>query len=123
MKTLRIRIERLFLDRGFGGIAVMDCLTGCQQPALIVGTIRGKTGGTRAVCQGRHSYRSQHTCHGADRAAFTAELAVGQVFTTAKRTGRRKPEADWMIFILIHLDWIPRQARRQSRRRFGIESC
>src|SRR3990170_4806051 len=27
-----------------------------------------------------------------------------------------------MIFILIHLDWSPRQARRQYRRRFGIES-
>lgn len=122
LKTLRIRIERLFLDRGFGGIAVMDYLTRCQQPALIACTIRGKTGGTRALCQGGRSFRTQHTFRGADPAAFTAELAVCRVFTTAKRTGRRKREADWMIFILIHLDWTPRQARRQYRRRFGIES-
>jgi IS4 transposase len=33
-----------------------------------------------------------------------------------------KRRADWMIFILIHLDWSPRQARRHYRRRFGIES-
>jgi IS4 transposase len=44
------------------------------------------------------------------------------VFTTAKRTKRMKRRADWMIFILIQLDWLPRQARRQYRRRFGIES-
>jgi putative transposase len=122
LKTQGIRIERLFLDRGFDGIGVMDYLTRRKQPALIACTIRGKTGGTRALCQGRRSYRTQHTFHGADPAAFTAELAVCRVFTTAKRTGRRKREADWMIFILIHLDWTPRQARRQYRRRFGIES-
>ena len=44
-----------------------------------------------------------------------------RVFTTATRTKRMKRHADWMIFILIHLDWSPRQARRQYRRRFGIE--
>jgi hypothetical protein len=49
-------------------------------------------------------------------------LAVCRVFTTAKRTGRRKREADWMLLILIQLEWTPRQARRQYRRRFGIES-
>jgi len=122
LKTLGIRSERLFLDRGFDGIAVMDYLTRRQQPTLIACTIRGKTGGTRALCQGRRSYRTQHTFHGADQAAFTAEVAVCRVFTTAKRTGRHKREADWMIFILIHLAWTPRQARRQYRRRFGIET-
>lgn len=122
LKTLGIRIERLFLDRGFDRIAVMEYLTRRQQPALIACTIRGKTGGTRALCQGRRSYRTQHTFHGADQAAFTAEVAVCRVFTTAKRTGRRQREADWMIFILIQLDWTPRQARRQYRRRFGIEA-
>jgi len=47
---------------------------------------------------------------------------VCRVFTTAKRTGRMKRRAAWLIFILIHLDWSPRQARWQSGRRFGIES-
>ena len=119
LKTLGIRSERLFLDRGFDGIAVMEYLTRRKPPALIACTIRGKTGGTRALCHGRHSYRTPHTFHGADPAAFTAELAVCRVFTTAKRTGRRKREADWMLFILIQLDWTPRQARRQYRRRSG----
>lgn len=122
LKTLGIRVARLFLDRGFDGIAVQDYLTRRKQPALIACTIRGKTGGTRALCHGQRSYRTRYTFHGEDRAAFTADLAVCRVFTTAKRTGRQPRTADWMIFILIHLDWTPRQARRQYRRRFGIES-
>lgn len=122
LKTLGIQAARLFLDRGFDGIAVMDYLTRRKQPALIACTIRGKTGGTRALCQGHRSYHTRYTFHGADQTAFTAELAVCRVFTTAKRTGRQPRKADWMIFILIYLDWTPRQARRQYRRRFGIET-
>jgi hypothetical protein len=122
LKKLKIRVRRLFLDKGFAGIALMQELERQGQPAEIACTIRGKTGGTRALCQGNKSYRTTYTFHGADQAAFTVELAVCRVFTTAKRTKRMKRRADWMIFILIHLDWSPRQARRQYRRRFGIES-
>lgn len=122
LKTLGIRVARLFLDRGFDGIAVQDYLTRRKQPALIACTIRGKTGGTRALCQGPRSYRTRYTFHGDGGAASTADLAVCRVFTTAKRTGRQPRKADWMIFILIHLDWTPRHARQQYRRRFGIES-
>jgi putative transposase len=122
LKTLRIRVACLFLDRGFDSVAVMDYLDREAQPAEIACTIRGTKGGTRALCQGRKSYRTTYTFHGQGGATYTAQLAVCRVFTTAKRTRRHKREADWMIFILIHLDWVPRYARRQYRRRFGIET-
>ena len=122
LKKLKIRVGRLFLDKGFSGIALMKALERQGQPTEIACTIRGKTGGTRALCHGNKSYRTRYTFHGAGQASFTAELAVCRVFTTAKRTKRMKRRADWMIFILIQLDWSPRQARRQYRRRFGIES-
>jgi putative transposase len=121
LKTLRIRVVRLFLDRGFAGIAVMAYLTHQRQPALIACPIRGKTGGTRALCHGRQSYRTRYTFKSGGT-TFTANLAVCKVFTTAKRTGHQPRKVDWMIFILIHLDWPPRRARREYRRRFGIES-
>lgn len=113
---------RLFLDRGFDSSAVITFLQQRQQPALIACTIRGKTGGTRALCRGPRSYRTHHTFRGADKQAVTAEVAVCRVFSTAKRTQRHPRQAAWMIFILVHLDWSPRQARREYRRRFGIES-
>jgi hypothetical protein len=122
LKTLGIQVACWYLDRGFDSVAVMDSLNRDGQPAIIACTIRGKSGGTRALCRGRKSYRTDYTFQSADGATFTATLAVCRVFTTAKRTRRHKRKADWMIFILIQLDWLPRRARRQYRRRFGIET-
>ena len=120
LEKLKIRLARLFLDKGFAGIAVLDELTRRGQPALIACPIRGRTGGTRALCQGNKSYLTAYTFKGT--ASFTAELVVCRVFTTAKRTKRMKRRAEWLIFILIHLELSPHQARRLYRRRFGIES-
>lgn len=117
-----IRIACLFLDKGFNGIAILRYLTELKQPAVIPCTIRGKKGGTHALCVGPKSYRTTYTFESQEQGAFTAELAVCRAFTTAKRTKRMKRRATWLIYILIHLDLTPRQARRFYRRRFGIES-
>jgi putative transposase len=117
-----IRIACLYLDKGFNGIAILRYLTQREQPALIPCTIRGKKGGTRALCRGPKSYRTTYTFESKDQGTFTAELAVCRAFTTAKRTKRMKRRATWLIYILIHLALTPRQARRFYRRRFGIES-
>jgi hypothetical protein len=121
VKRLEIQIERLFLDKGFAGIAVQKYLTRCGQPALIACPIRGTTRGTRALCQGSQSYLTAYTFTSGHR-QWTAQLAVCRAFTTARRTKRMKRRATWLIYILIHLDLSPRQTRRLYRRRFGIES-
>jgi putative transposase len=121
-KTLRIRIKVVFLDRGFDGTPVMAYLTRLRQPAVIACTLRGKTGGTRALCQGRCSYRTRYTFCRQQPGEFTANVAVCRVYSSAKRTGRHPRQAGWMVFVLIRLSWSPQQARRQYRRRFGIES-
>ena len=117
-----IRIACLFLDKGFNGIGILRYLTQRAQPALIACTIRGQQGGTRALCVGTKSYRTAYTFASTVQGAFTASLAVCRAFTTAKRTKRLKRRVEWLIYILIHLDLSPRQARRWYRRRFGIES-
>jgi len=121
LKKQGFQITCLFLDKGFASIAVMDYLTRRAQPALIACPIRGKTGGTRALCQSRRSYRTTHTFVSGDQ-TFTAHMVVCRSFTTAKRTKRLKPRAVWLLYILIELDLSPRQARRGYRKRFGIES-
>lgn len=122
LAELKLQVRRLLLDRGFAGIEVQDYLDREGIPALIACPIRGKKGGTRALCRGHKSYRTQYTFHGANGASRTAELAVCRVFTTAKRTKRMRRRATWWLFILIHLDLSPRQVRRLYRRRFGIET-
>jgi putative transposase len=121
--TLSIPIQHLLLDRGFAGIDVQDYLAQQEIPAIIACPIRGKQGGTRALCRGRKSYRTQHTfSSNGGRKQRTAELAVCRTFTTAKRTKRLKRRATWQVFILIHLEMTPRQVRWCYRRRFGVET-
>jgi hypothetical protein len=77
----------------------------------------------RVPCvSGQKVIEPAYTFESAEQGAFTASLAVCRAFTTAKRTKRLKRRVEWLIYILIHLDLSPRQARRWYRRRFGIES-
>ena len=59
--ALSIPIRHLLLDRGFAGMDVQDYLDQQGIPAIIACPIRGKQGGTRALCRGRKSYCTQHT--------------------------------------------------------------
>lgn len=61
VKRLGIQIERLFLDKGFAGIAVQEYLTRRGPPVLIACPIRGKKGGPRALCQGNKSLPTLET--------------------------------------------------------------
>ena len=64
VQELNIPLRRLLLDRGSAGIEVQEILDQQQILALIACPIRGKSGATRALCQGRSSYRTQHTFKG-----------------------------------------------------------
>jgi putative transposase len=123
LKGLKYRVKMLYLDRGFDGVAVMRYLTQHTRLRVVIACpIRGKTGGTRALCRGRGSYRTRYTFHSPEHGAFTADLAVCKVFTTARRTGRNPRRADWMIFVMIRCAFTPQHVRQAYRRRFGIES-
>jgi putative transposase len=117
-----VQVSCLLLDKGVESIAVLEYLTQHGQAALIACPLRGTTGGTRALCQGRKSYVTTHTFKGAPGKEFTATLLVCRVFTTARRTGRHERHADWLVFVQIHLALAPRYARSLYRSRFGIET-
>src|ERR687886_166244 len=122
LETLNLRANRLFFDKGCAGTAVLAYLSQRQQAALIACPIRGKTGGTRALCHGQHSYRTSYTFKEGSAEAFTAEVAVCRTVTSAKRTQRLERRATWLLFILIKLDLPLKQVRRLYRRRFGVDS-
>lgn len=114
LKTLDFTIKVLYLDKGFAGTAITQYLTAQQQPAIIACPIRGKQGGTRALCQGRKSYRTDYTFTNGTE----ANLALVATLVPNK-TGRRRRK--WLAFIVIHLDWSPAKIYNRYRRRFGIE--
>jgi len=117
-----LRIGALYLDKGFSGVPVLKYLRRCQQPSLIACPIRGKKGGTRALCRGRESYRTEYTFNEGEEDEFRAQLAVCRVFTTSRRTKRGKRRAEWLLFIMIALDWTPERCRQRYRKRFGVET-
>lgn len=114
LKMLDFMIKVLYLDKGFAGTTIIQYLTAQQQSAIIACPIRGKQGGTRALCQGRKSCRTVYTFTNGTE----AHLALVATLVPNK-TGRRRRK--WLAFIVIHLDWSPGKIYNRYRRRFGIE--
>lgn len=52
---LTVKVRDLYLDRGFYSVPVLRWLMALRLPFTMPAIIRGKTGGTRALCQGRRS--------------------------------------------------------------------
>jgi Transposase DDE domain len=104
----------LYLDKGFASTQIIDHLKERKQPTIIACPIRGKEGGTRALCQGRKSYRTDYTFTDGTSAtlAFKATLVPD-------KSGKRRRK--WLAFIVIELDWPPEKVHHEYRRRFGIE--
>jgi len=114
LKALDFNFKVLYLDKGFACGPVITHLTDQQQSAIIACPIRGKSGGTRALCQGRCSYRTEYTFTDGTRAT----LALVATLVPDKSGQRRRK---WLAFIVIELDCSPQKVYHRYRRRFGIE--
>lgn len=114
LKKLRFAAKVLYLDKGFASTAIERYLTKEQQPAIIANPIRGKTGGTRALCCGRKSYITPYTFSDGTSATIAMKASL-----VPDKTGKRRRK--WLSFIVILLDWSADKIYQQYRRRFGVE--
>lgn len=114
-RALKLRLDVLYLDRGFCTTPVIAHLQLVKQPAVLACPIRGKEGGTRQLCRGRKSYRTHYTF----TSGLTVEMAVVATLVPGKDKKRRRK---WLLFVLVGLDWQPATVYRRYRFRFGIES-
>ncbi len=114
LKKLGFKAKVLYMDKGFASTGIIQYLTAQQQPAIIACPIRGKKGGTRALCRGRSSYSTTYTFTDGTRTTIAMKASL---VPNASGKLRRK----WLAFILIVLDWKPDKVYQQYRRRFGIE--
>jgi len=121
VRALGIRFKRLYLDKGFCSIPIMrDLLAQTDLPVIMAVPIRGGKGGTRALCQGRGSYRTEHTFRSQEHGELTVPLGVVRTFSK-RRNGVWK--AQWLVYALLNVPEVPlRKVRKLYRRRFGIES-
>jgi putative transposase len=116
MQHLGFRPSVLYADKEFCEGPIIAYLHQEGLPAVLACSIRGKTGGTRALCHGRHSYCTTYTFTD----GTTARLAIVATLKVDKKTGKRR--RTWLVFVLVHLDWSASKTRQRYRRRFGIES-
>jgi hypothetical protein len=114
LKTLGFSAKILYLDKGFASTTIVNYLTSQKQPAIIANPIRGKKGGTRALCRGRSSYKILYTFTDGTQAMIAMKASL-----VPDHTGKRHRK--WLSFIVILLAWTVDKIHDEYRRRFGIE--
>jgi hypothetical protein len=114
LKKLAFEAKVLYLDKGFAASPIIEHLTSIHQKAIIALPIRGKTGGTRALCRGRSSYKTTYTFLNGTQTPVAMKASL-----VADQTGKLRRK--WLAFIVIWLDWPVEKIYQQYRRRFGIE--
>jgi len=122
LRILGFKIKRLYLDKGFCAIPVLRYVKESGWPAILACPIRGKKGGTRALCQGRAGYLTRHTFKSQTYGAYTVPVAVTRTYTSHWRSKRKKRRATWLVFVVLNCSLQPKAVRKCYRRRFGIES-
>jgi putative transposase len=115
LQRLHFQATVLYLDKGFCCGEVIRYLQRQQQKTVMACPIRGKQGGTRALCRGRKSYRTTYTFTD----GTTTDVAVVATLPPGKDGKRRRK---WLLFVVIGLDWSAKKVKTRYRRRFGIES-
>jgi putative transposase len=114
LKTLGFQAKVLYLDKGFASSPIVDHLVSIHQPAIIANPIRGKTGGTRALCRGRASYTTPFTFTSGTQTTIAMKASL-----VPDKTGKLRRK--WLAFIVILLDWSVEKIYQEYRRRFGVE--
>lgn len=118
--ALNVRFKRLLLDREFDNNGVIEYLDRQPFPAIIPLTIRGKTGGTRALLKGRKSYVTTYTrgSQTYDTQTFTVSVACKYSKGRYKRNGL----FHFAYVVIGDLKLHPLQIYQEYRFRFGIET-
>ncbi len=114
LKNLNFEAKVLYLDKGFAATPIVNYLTSQRQPAIIANPIRGKAGGTRALCRGRSSYLTPYTFTDGTQVMLAMKASL-----VPDKTGKLRRK--WLAFIVILLDWLPEKVYQEYRRRFGVE--
>jgi putative transposase len=114
------KCQRLMLDREFDNNAGVAYLKAQPWPAVIPLTIRGKTGGTRALLQGKKSAVTTYTRESKRYGPQRFDVYV--VCKYSKGRYARKGRILFAYVVIGDIKMPPTQVYEEYRRRFGIES-
>lgn len=120
LKTLKIRLRRVFLDKGFCSKPVFKVLGQHKLSYVMPIPVRGKSGGVRALFQGK-SRKTTYTFNSPKHGQYTVEAVAVKRYSKG-RYGRHASK--WFAYAVAGLPAgiSPAQVFELYRRRFGIES-
>jgi hypothetical protein len=110
IEPLKLKIERLYLDREFFCVPVIRWLQALDIPFEMPGIIRGKNGGTRQLIRGRRSYKTSYTLNSDKYGSVTFNVWIVCTYKNGKR------RAHLIINIWIDLVWHYLSRLKRSRR-------
>jgi putative transposase len=120
LKSLKFRIRRVFLDKGFCSKPVFKVLEQHKLSYVTPIPVRGKSGGVRTLFQGK-SRKTTYTFNSPKHGQYTVQAVVVQRYSKG-RYGRHKSK--WFAYAVSGLSAgiLPAQVFELYRQRFGIEA-
>lgn len=119
LSPLRMRVKRLYLDRGFYSVPVIRWLKALNIPFLMPAVIRGKTGGTRQLLVGRKSYATGYTLTSANYGSVTCQM---RVVCTYYKGFKGKHGIQYALYVVHRVTIALHQLHQHYKDRFGIET-
>lgn len=119
LSPLRVRVKALLLDRGFYAVPVIRWLKALNLPFLMPAVIRGKTGGTRALCVGRKSYHTPYTLNSSIHGSISCRMAVVCGYF---KGFKGKHGISYALYVMHRLNLALPQLHDYYRDRFGVET-
>jgi putative transposase len=120
LKTLKMRIRRVFLDKGFCSAPVFDVLDRRGLSYVVPIPVRGKSGGVRSLFQDK-SCKTTYTFHSPKYGEYTVQAVVVKRYSKGRY---HRQTSKWFAFAVSGLPEaiLPAQVFEMYRQRFGIES-
>jgi putative transposase len=119
IEPLKLKIERLYLDREFFCVPVIRWLQALDIPFEMPVIIRGKHGGTRQLIRGRRSYKTTYTLNSDKYGSVTFQVWI---VCTYKNGKRRAHGREFFIYAVYKVQLSVHLIHDDYRLRFGIES-
>ena len=117
--ALKIKVRKLYLDRGFFSIPVIRWLQALDIPFVLPAIRRGKTGGIRQFLTGRRSYKTTYTMRRNKDDLVTFNLWI---ICKYKKGKRGKYGIEYFAYVVHKVSTSLTYIHQDYRKRFGIES-
>jgi putative transposase len=119
LSELKIRVKKLYLDRGFFSTPVIRWLQALDIPFVMPAIRRGKQGGIKQFLKGKKSYKTTYTMTRGKDDSVTFDLWIVCKYRKGKR-GRHGVE--YFAYVIYKAKASLSYIHQDYRKRFGIES-